>query len=143
MSKLIKILFPFLIVMPCCFLAPLMFSWGSTLFVKYYTIYDTVIYKVDIYNWALNYATSFASFTNLAYRFSSLTLNFDGVVNPFISIANILIACFNMLLLPISTVSCIIVVLMSFVGFPLNDANFLYVIFNQGSLLQIPYINYV
>ena len=133
MSKLIKILFPFLIVMPCCFLAPLMFSWGSTLFVKYYTIYDTVIYKVDIYNWALNYATSFASFTNLAYRFSSLTLNFD----------NILIACFNMLLLPISTVSCIIVVLMSFVGFPLNDANFLYVIFNQGSLLQIPYINYV
>ena len=143
MKRLIKFLFPFCILLPCFFLVPASLNWGSSLLIKETSIYGTTYFRVDVYNWFVNYSSSFGSFENLAYRFSSLTLNFSGVVNPFISIANCIIAVVNTLFLPISLISCLLTVLMAFVGFPLTNQNFIYSALNTGSMLQIPYINYV
>lgn len=142
-KKLLRILFPFLIVIPCCFVAPLCLGWGSSLLIKETSIYGNYYYRVDFFNWLLNYGLSFSTFQNMAYRFSSLELNFSGVINPFISIANCIICLINTALLPISLVSCLITVIMALVGFPLIDDNFIYQMFKAGSYLQIPYLNYV
>lgn len=144
MVNVIKKVSPIIIFIACFFLASTaLFGENATLIQKYTTSNGTIILKMNLNTYFSNIYTSFGTFGNSINKYSSLKLQFDNVINAMISILNCLICLLNTLLIPLSLLSCVLTTIFSLIGFPANETNFLYNIFNTINTLQIQYVNYI
>ncbi len=135
-------IFPFLVVIPCFFLVPLIFHMNSTLLIWSESSFGVKYLYVDFFKWFEGITTSVYNFSNSVSKFNQLELRFDSITHCLISICNIVIALVNTTLIPLSIVSNLLIVMMSLFGFPCDSSNFLYTALNVGVNIQIPYIGY-
>lgn len=144
MVNLIKKVSPVIIFIACFFLASTaLFGENATLVQKYTTSNGVVILRINLNTYFANIYTSFGTFSNSVNKYSALTLQFDNVINTMISILNCLICLLNTFLIPLSLLSCVLTTIFSIIGFPANETNFLYNIFNTINTLQVQYVNYI
>lgn len=143
MKHLIKNCLPFFIVIPCCFIIPLILGWDGSM-LHWETASNGMHYlKFSPYDYFYNIGFSVDSFKNSFVRFTELHFNFTTILNSLRSIGNIFIAMLNLFLLPFALVSNVLIFIMALLGFPCTEQNFIYTTFNLGSMLQIPYFTYL
>ena len=135
-----KRLFPYtLLIGVVCLFMTLYFKVEIT-FLKYDNINN--IYYLDLQSYFSNINVALRNFVgDLGKRYNDIPLKFDGSrAEWFKSIGNLCIAILNTLIAPISIGGIFINSILSLIGLPLNNTNFLYVILNSFSQVYVPYI---
>ena len=131
------------VLLPCFFLLPFAFGWEGTLLHWEESSLGIKHLEFSPFDYFYNIGYSVDSFKNAFSKFSDLHFNFSSILNSLRSIANIFIALLNLLLLPASLTSSILMFLFSVIGFPMTSDNFLYNAFYIGQTLQLPYFSYL
>lgn len=139
MIDLIKKLMPYVCILGIIGVMAIALGMSGSSLVVYNSEFN--LYEFSLYNYLLNVQYGFNSFSQNISKFTAVDLDWSSFINGLKSICNIVIAVLNAVLLPLSILGSVLNILLSLVGLPLNNSNFLYFIFNGIGSLQIPYID--
>ena len=137
-----KYLFSVLILLPCFFIITLAFGFENLLIQWRSNSNGDLYLYVDWFSYFKNLAVSYSTIGNNFNKFNMVDLNWDGVINCLKSLANILIAAINLILIPFGLFGSMILPFFAFWGLPCVAENPLYSAFNLMSNFQLPYLTY-
>lgn len=140
MINFIKKCAPYIMLLGFIGMLGILFGMSGFSLVKYNSTYDCYVF--DIRGYFQNIIFGFNNFKQNISNFYALTLDFSDFIKGLKSICNCIICVLNTIILPFAILANVLNCLLSLIGLPLNNSNFLFNMFNGIGSLQIPYLDY-
>lgn len=139
MLLVIKKLLPFVCILGLISVLGITLGITGSSLIKYDV--NNNLYVFDLFGYLNNIEYGFNSFKENISTYYTFEIYFGVDIGKSLkTIANFIIALLNTNILPIALIGNILNIILSIIGLPMNDTNFLYQIFNGVSELQIPYL---
>lgn len=139
MLLVIKKLLPFVCILGLIGVLGITLGITGSSLVKYDV--NNNMYVFDLFGYLNNIEYGFNNFKENISTYYTFEIYFGVDIGKSLkTIANFIIALLNINLLPFALIGNILNIILSIIGLPMNDTNFLYNIFNGVSELQIPYL---